>query len=1472
MDFYKIVERSKRDEIEIYPDFKVGHVKDLLVRGKSFYAIWDERKGMWSKDILDVSELVDRELWEYAEKLKNERNYQGRISVKTMESFSSGSWLKFTTFLSKYSDCDIQLDSKLTFANTPVERSDYVSRRLPYSLEPGDYSAWDELVGRLYEPQEREKIEWAIGSVVSGDSKKIQKFCVFYGEPGTGKGTIIDVIQRLFDGYYVTFDAKALASSNNQFSTEVFRSNPLVAIQHDGDLSRIEDNTKLNSIISHEEMVINEKNKPQYTSKANCFLFLGTNRPVKITDGKSGIIRRLIDISPSGKTFTPKEYETLMSQIDFQLGAIAYHCLEVYRELGKNYYKTYIPKTMIMKTDVFYNFVEARLDVFENQDGITLKQAYSMYKEYCDEALVEFKLPRHRFREELKNYYISFDDLARVDGKQIRSWYSGFRRDKMEPPVLKREQKPLSLIFDCTESLLDKELADCPAQYADIYEAPLDRWCDVNTKLSCLDTSRLHYILPKMPEGHPPLIMIDFDQKNEKGEKDILKNLESASMWPKTYGELSKSGSAVHLIYWYDGDISKIQHLFAKDIEVKTFVGNSSMRRKLTKCNDIPIATLHEGSLPLKEEKMIDFSKLNDERHIRNILKKCLRKENHGATGPEVDLINKVLNDAYMSGMKYDVSDMKKDIRKFAENSTNQHERCVKVVEQMHFCDLRTSVIKIIASKTITDPDRKLELIDILLKDADGNGLVYDIEDLRHDIIYEVACSSTDLKSNQVYIRKVNGLKLSNVKKEPQKVKINEYGTEDDITIIFFDCEVFPNLFVICWKVIGDKQPVHRMINPSPADVEAFLTMGNVGLVGFNCRKYDNHIVYGRYLGYSNSQLFDLSQRIIVDGAKDAFFTDAYDLSYTDIYDFCSKKQGLKKWEIELGIHHQEFGLPWDQEVPENLWETVAEYCENDVLATEAVWNARQADWTARKILADIAGGKPNDTTNQLSTKFIFGDNKSPQSEFNYRNMGDVSDSEIDISLNDRGIDPEYTRFDSQGRPVFPGYSYELGKSSYRGEIVGEGGYVYAEKGIWTNVALLDIASMHPSSIVAENLFGDRYTKRFKEILDIRIAIKHKEFDRAREMLDGKLLRYLTDESSAKDLAQALKIVINSVYGLTSAKFKNPFRDIRNVDNIVAKRGALFMVNLKHEVQRRGFTVAHIKTDSIKIPNATNDIIQFVIDYGKMYGYNFEHEATYDRMCLVNDAVYIAKYKDGDWTATGAEFQHPYIFKMLFSGEPITFEDLCETKNVTGGAIYLDMNEDLMVDIPAETEMERRVYNKAHPDKVKKLNPTYVRVKDDELSALISKGHDYHFVGRTGLFCPIKKGCGGGWMVRLKDGKYYSVTGTKDIRWLESETVKILNKQDDIDEGYFEKLIDDAVASIDEVGGKGAFERFVDVSQDYIPVAVEMANRGSEGLLGPFSCVPCGDGKFNSCMDCPGFVKGKCSKGYELSDYIFEGG
>lgn len=738
---------------------------------------------------------------------------------------------------------------------------------------------------------------------------------------------------------------------------------------------------------------------------------------------------------------------------------------------------------------------------------------------------------------------------------------------------------------------------------------------------------------------------------------------------------------------------------------------------------------------------MINFEGVKSEKGLRTLIKRNLNKEYHAYTKPSIDFIYKNLEDAYASGMNYDVTDMRNAILAFAASSTNQADYCIKLVNKMQF------------------------------KSVDQSA----------------------------------GVK------------------NDDAKLVFYDVEVFPNLFLVNWKIEGEGKPVVRMINPSPAEIEELMRFR---LVGFNCRRYDNHILYARLMGYTNEQLFSLSNRII-NGSANCFFGEAYNVSYTDVYDFCSKKQSLKKWEIELGIHHQELGLPWDQPVPEELWTKVAEYCNNDVIATEAVFNNRQADFTARQILADVAGMTVNDTTNSLTTKIIFGNNRKPQDQFNYRFMGDESqifDPNADLPFRVDDYD-EFTAFDKNNRPIFPGYTFEGGKSIYRSEEVGEGGYVYAEPGMYSNIALLDIASMHPSSIVAEELFGPEYTKRFNDILQARIAIKHKEFDKAKKMLNGSLAKYLTDESAADNLAQALKIAINSVYGLTSASFEHPFHDNRNKDNIVAKRGALFMVNLKHEVQKRGFTVAHIKTDSIKIPDATPEIIKFVAEYGKLYGYNFEHEATYDRMCLVNDAVYIARYatvekccdlygkeyveaakdicKDNkkhpyDWTATGTQFQIPYVFKTLFSKENIEFEDMCETKSVTS-ALYLDMNEGL----PDVSELE------AEKERLAKKDPPMVREGLDEE---IVKGHSYHFVGKVGQFCPIKPGCGGGILLRETENKktkekgYAAATGSKGYRWLESEMVRQLEKQNDIDRSYYNNMVDEAVKSLSKYGD---FERFV---------------------------------------------------------------
>lgn len=1273
--------RDKGSVITISPDFRTAFSsKDLMIRGRDFYAVWDDESRLWVQDENVVCANIDKYLDDEARRIRNDpKNGDSTVVVKHVWDASSGMIDRWHRYVQKQMRDNYQeLDKKIIFANTETKRDDYASKKLSYALADSGTKcpAYEEMISTLYDPIERTKLEWAVGSIVKGDSVDIQKFVVLYGEGGSGKTTFLDIVDSLFPIYTATFSSKELASANNSFAMDAFKDNPLIAIDNEGKLSRLEDNTKINALVSHDKTIVNVKYGGRFEQRFNGFIFIATNEPVKITDSKSGLLRRLIDVTPSGRRIPKRTYKKLKRQTKFELGAIARHCLERYEELGPDYYDDYVPFAMMSITNHFYNFVETYFFEFRDWDAVTLKNAWAMYKEYIEYAGIKYPFDMQAFKFELKAYFNNFDtdkSVVEEDGsrKHYRNYYSGFKTNKFRDSedsdiqnMFEEEPDDEWLFFDCTESLFDIQFKDCPAQYSN-GDGPLPRkWVNCVTKLCDIDTSKEHYVqLPK------EVINIDFDFKNEKGEKDYERNLEEARKWTPTYAELSKSGGGIHLCYIYDGDVSELENRINDNIEIKIMNGNAALRRKLTKCNDIPIAHIGSG-LPLKkgDKSVVNYDSFKSEKALRNFIVKCLKKEHHGATKPEVDYIYSKLESVYNSGLHYDVSDMRQAILTFAMSSTNQAEYCTKLVAKMKF-------------------------------------------------------HSDDISENKDY--------------------------SGETPIMFWDVESYPNLFVVAYKVLDSPGRPTVLINPSPSDVESLF---KYRLVGFNNRRYDNHMMYARSMGYSNEKLYQTSQHII-NGEPGEMFGEAYNLSYTDIYDFSSKKQSLKKWEIELGIHHQEMGIPWDQPVPEELWTKVGEYCANDVMATEAVWHHLHEDWIAREILADISGLTVNDTTNMHTTRLIVGNDRKPQDKFVYTDLSEM----------------------------FPGYEYKYGKSTYRGEEVGEGGYVYAEPGMYTDVALLDIASMHPNSAINLNIFGP-YTKNFKQLVEARIAIKHKEYDRAGKMFDGKLAKYLKDESQATALAYALKIAINSVYGLTAAKFENKLKDPRNIDNIVAKRGALFMVNLKHEVQDRGFTVAHIKTDSIKIPNATPEIIQFVMDYGKEYGYTFEHEDTYDRMCLVNDAVYIAKYKkphkdkktgkDIWWTATGAQFAHPYVFKTLFSGDQIEFKDLCETKSVST-ALYLDMNEGC---------------------------------PEDE--------HHYQFVGKVGSFCPMKKG--GGLLCREKDGKYYAATGTKGYRWLEAEVVEKLGLEKDIDMSYFDKLADD---SRNDISVYGDFNWFVSqVNMDFMNI------------------------------------------------------
>ena len=1326
MDFMTpVLMHPNRGKSYIYPVFNVMACEDIMIRGHDFYAVWDHTRDIWSTDQDTVVRLVDDEMRAYYESLPEDE--RKGVGIKYMRDSTSGSIDAFHKYVRLQArDNYISLNSRLVFANEKAARDLYSTKRLPYSITEQETPGYDKLMSTLYSDVERAKIEWSIGAILSGDSRRTQKFIVFYGAMGTGKSTVLHIIEQLFTGYWSAFDAESLGTRSDSFALEAFKDSPLVAIQHDGDLSRIETNTRLNSIVSHEPMVINEKYKSQYVMTPISFLYMGTNKPVKITDAKSGLLRRLIDVRPTGNVLDRDTYERSIEMVKFELGGIAYKCLRFYLE-HKKMYDGYVPYQMMERTNHFYNFMEENYEVFSKQDSTTLKSAWAMYKEYVDYAKVPYPMSMQMFAGELRNYFATHVSDTRVDGAHVRNYYRGFRHEKfsisgngvkaiVDAPVVTVEQgkeaeakiaaeitadsgtagagakkaaaKKNGEIPDWLQlryaaeieqetgkkNFFDRFYADCKAQLArKDRPTPQNAWSRVTTTLSSLNTSEVHYIL--MPDATH--ICIDFDLTDEDGNKSLQKNLEAAASFPPTYAEVSKSGGGLHLHYIYTGgDPEELSRVYSDGIEVKVFSGKQSLRRRLSLTNGYEGISYISSGLPLKSKgakAMVNWQGLANEKALRTVIKKNLAKECAPGTKPSVDLIAKSLEEAYESGMHYDVTDMRPAILAFAMQSTNHASYCIDKVNRMKW------------------------------------------------------------KSD-----------------EPSEVEA--VADENKDSVIFFDIEVFPNLLVVCWKV-EDSDTVNVMINPKPYEIEELCQHK---LVGFNNRKYDNHILYACMMGYSNYDLYILSKRLIA-GSPNAGFGEAYGLAWADVYDYSSKKQSLKKFEIDLGIHHQELGIPWDEPVPEERWEEVGEYCKNDVIATEAVFKDkdRKADLVAREILAELSGLTISHTTQQHVTKIIYGGERHPKNVYT-----DLSTIFPGYEFCSTGIDPDRYVKDENGKPIF-----SSGKSIYMGEDPSEGGYVYAKPGIYWNVWTFDVASLHPSSILALNKFGE-HTAIYREIRDARVAIKHGDFEKARTMLGGRLAKYLTDEKEAKKLANALKLVLNSTYGYCSASFDCPFKDPRDVDNIVAKRGALFMITLKNKVIEMGYEVIHCKTDSIKVVAPDDRIIDFIYKFGEQYGYSFEIEAKYERICLVNRAVYVAKEESGKWTATGTQFQVPYVFKTLFSKEPLVFTDKCVTKSVKT-SMFLDMNEGL-----GEGQ------------------------------------HKLQFVGRCGQYCPIKSGCGGGLLVRddpKKPGKYDAVTGTKGYRWLESETVQALGKEEDIDTEYFAKMVDDALDAIREFGDVESF-------------------------------------------------------------------
>ena len=131
------------------PFFKLIDSEDIMIKGGKFYAIWDEKKGLWNKNKGDAIKIIDSEIKKVADE-------SGAIP-ETCEEVSA---FKSSDKLNKYLEKDMwdwhkPLDTKVIFANDKTTKEDYATFKLNYSLEDGPTPNWDKLVSTLYKPEER---------------------------------------------------------------------------------------------------------------------------------------------------------------------------------------------------------------------------------------------------------------------------------------------------------------------------------------------------------------------------------------------------------------------------------------------------------------------------------------------------------------------------------------------------------------------------------------------------------------------------------------------------------------------------------------------------------------------------------------------------------------------------------------------------------------------------------------------------------------------------------------------------------------------------------------------------------------------------------------------------------------------------------------------------------------------------------------------------------------------------------------------------------------------------------------------------------------------------------------------------------------------------------------------------------------------------------------------------------------------
>lgn len=466
-----------------------------------------------------------------------------------------------------------------------------------------------------------------------------------------------------------------------------------------------------------------------------------------------------------------------------------------------------------------------------------------------------------------------------------------------------------------------------------------------------------------------------------------------------------------------------------------------------------------------------------------------------------------------------------------------------------------------------------------------------------------------------------------------------KYYEVPDNELIFFDTEVYKNLFILVTKRHGDKN-YKAYVNPALKALEEALHPYCKYWIGYNNNYYDNFILYKlKKLLKSNQnysvimpELKKFSDEIINRYDKGREYGKIS--TYLDFYKLCSKDKSLSKLKYELGYPCLETPYSFDEDILPGQIDECVNYCVNDVLGLEYAFFQPQyyQKYLAHKNLCKMVDIQVSNSTNTTTGVLIFGHttNDWRKSQLRLPNLTEYIN-------NIPGY--ENAKFEAQESETGTNGVFINGDTK---TVINRGGENKTTPGKYTNVVSLDVDSMYVTSFINTRYFGD-FTDRIKQLRDVRLALKRKILPEVHRLYK-EFGEFITNEHIDFKLASdMLKLCLNSLYGLSSASFDNFMKLPENETNLIANLGNIMMNELYQECIAKKYNVVHIKTDGIKIANCTEEMINFCIDFAKSWGFNFSIDEKYKDFLIIDNANYIGVTEDGKISSRGELFNNNWI-------------------------------------------------------------------------------------------------------------------------------------------------------------------------------------------------------------------------------------